>query len=442
MGDLMPHTTETLDEPKHGASFGEAGRPRPGLLLVYSAGRPALADIPLPSKGTLEIGRATLNQLALEDSTVSRQHVQVHFSDGGWIIHDLGSRNGTAMDGLRVVGERAAAAPRVLRAGTSLFLFQSDLRPFRGAAIEVNDGVVLGPTLRQAMATVARAARAGRVIHVSGESGTGKELVARAFHRFGPCPSGPFVAVNCANIPHGLAERLLFGVRRGAYSGANSDATGYLQSAHGGTLFLVELAELDLQVQAKLLRALDTQEIMPLGASRALQVEIRLCSATHRSLPEQVRLGLFREDLYYRIARPSVVVPPLRERAEEIPWLAQRVLDAAQPPRSAHASLIEECLLRSWPGNVRELLLEIRAAMVSAGDQPIERGHLAPSAGAGLRQQTRPDDGRSEPGGESARDDEIRIALRRERGNVSRAAVALGLHRTQLRRWIAKNNAD
>src|SRR5262249_25883004 len=159
-------------------------------------------------------------------------------------------------------------------------------------------------------------------------------------------------------ISETIAERLLFGAKRGAFSGADADADGYLQAADGGTLFLDEIAELGLAVQAKLLRVLENKEVLPVGATRARPIALRLCSATHKGLRAQVEAGRLREDLFFRIATPQVSVPPLRQRLEEIPWLLQVAAQSVAPNLKLSASLVETCLLRSWPGNVRELLAE------------------------------------------------------------------------------------
>src|SRR5262249_15941137 len=154
-----------------------------------------------------------------------------------------------------------------------------------------------------------------------------------------------------------------FGARRGAYSGATEDADGYIVAAEGGVLFLDEVAELDLDVQAKVLRVVETHEVLPLGGSKPRHVEVRMCFATHRDLSAAVAEGRFRADLYYRIGEPQVQMPSLRERREEIPWLAMRAHEAAGGGPPLGAKLIEACLLRPWPGNVRELVSAIGAAI-------------------------------------------------------------------------------
>jgi transcriptional regulator with PAS, ATPase and Fis domain len=362
-------------------------------------------------------------------------------------VEDLGSRNGTSVDGVRIEGVRTGS-PRVIRAGNTLLCPVLDVRIYENARVSVDQDLIVGPLLARAFGQLERAARAGDVVHVTGESGSGKELAARRFHQSGPNREGPFVAVNCATIPEGLAERVLFGARKGAYSGATSDSEGFLQSADGGSLFLDEIAELEPSVQAKLLRAIEAREVVPLGATRGRPVNVRLCSATHRDLRAEVQAGRFREDLYFRVGRPLVSLPPLRARPEEIPVLVAHELHRFDPTLVAEVALVERCVLRPWPGNVRELRLEIRAAAgeaQGAGVQLVAASHLSPTAGLGL-QSTRPEPG--VPVAESRRprtlpsDDEIRQALQEEKGNVSAAARRLGVHRTQLRRWQSKQAGE
>jgi transcriptional regulator with PAS, ATPase and Fis domain len=280
-------------------------------------------------------------------------------------------------------------------------------------------------------------------------SGAGKEGVARAFHDAGPDTKGRFVAVNCATISETIAERLLFGAKRGAFSGADADADGYLQAADGGTLFLDEVAELSLPVQAKLLRVLENREVLPVGATRPRPVSLRLCTATHQSLRAQVTAGRLREDLFYRISTPQVAIPPLRERLEEIPWFLQTVVQSLETSLQLDASFVEACLPRPWPGNIRELLSEARSAVQAAVAETaprLEARHLSRLAGlemaapspAGPAASTRPRVP-AEPKPPPAREPDratIEDALRRSHGNVAAAARLLSVHRTQLYRWL------
>ncbi len=434
--------TETLDDsnatPRRG---GSGARATPGLLLVFCAGRPSLA--PLRVADSVVLGRGRTGSLLPDDSLMSRRHAAVSFDGGRWRIEDFGSRNGTFLDGERIQGSRQAPpGARVLRAGGSVFLFCDNVEPYRGAAVEVRGEVVIGPSLRAGWDAVRRAARGGDVLHLSGETGAGKEVAARYFHDAGARRKGPFVAVNCATIPPAIAERILFGARRGTYSGADQDADGYLQTADGGTLFLDEIGDLDSAVQAKLLRVLESREVLPLGATRARKIDFGLVSATHRELRALVDAGRFREDLFFRVARPAVELPPLRTRADELTWLVAHALGEGATALP-HASLIEAILLRPWPGNVRELVREVRAAAQAAADEghrTIKLEHLSPEAGRGKSAGDSSGARASARSGEREQPSraEVERVLAKLDGNVTGAARALGMHRNQLRRLLAR----
>lgn len=436
----MREPSETMDETALSCA-NEAGARVPGLVLVFSAGQALLS--PMIANGEIVLGRGEIRGVELRDSCMSRRHATLGYSRGKWKITDLGSRNGSYLNGERIEGQVVTAEDAVLRTGETLVLILSDIRPFLEHHVDLKGDYVVGPRMEPVLGQVQRAAQSG-VLHVTGETGSGKEIAARHFHKFGPGRDGPFVAVNCAAIPEGVAERLLFGATKGAYSGADKDARGYVEEASCGTLFLDEVGELELSVQAKLLRVLETREVLPLGASRPKKVELHLCSATHRDLREAVSAGKFREDLFYRLGRPHVSLPPLRERLEEMPFLIERHLHATDPSLVPHATLVEACMLRRWPGNIRELLAEVRDAAYEAqalGKNVVKAGHLADDAGllhispdsssqSGARASLLP--------GQSA----IEKALQESEGRVATAARALGIHRNQLRRWLEKNEVD
>ena len=276
---------------------------------------------------------------------------------------------------------------------------------------------------------------------LTGESGTGKEIAARTFHAAAGKPNAPFSAVNCATIPRELAERLLFGSRRGAYSGA-TDAPGYVQAADGGTLFLDEVGELSSDVQSKLLRTLEMREVLRLGATVAEPVELNVCAATLRDLRLDVGAGRFREDLYFRIGQPEIRLPALRDRVEEIPWHIQQVLDshgrdAARTP-SASVGFVEACALRHWPGNVRELRCEVRRAAATAlvlESIELSASDLSPTGGVALKIA-------SALPLPAFPEDEFAAALTSTEGNVAGAARRLGVHRNKVRRWLERHRLD
>jgi transcriptional regulator with GAF, ATPase, and Fis domain len=231
----------------------------------------------------------------------------------------------------------------------------------------LDEVVTASPAMREVFALAARAARSRATALVCGESGTGKELVARAIHRHSDRVQGPFVAVNCKAFAGGVLESELFGHEKGAYTGASQTRAGVFERADGGTLLLDEIGEIDLEFQAKLLRVLQTREVLPVGGSRARTVDVRVVAATNRDLRAEVTAGRFREDLYFRLAVIPIRLPPLRERPEDILPLARHFL-ARWSASSGGAWAVEAWLLQhGWPGNVRELenLIE-RAAVLGA----------------------------------------------------------------------------
>jgi transcriptional regulator of acetoin/glycerol metabolism len=413
-----------------------------GLVEIFSEGEPRCRPIRL-GLAPVDLGRvAAPGVFVVEDDRVSRLHTRVTLTGAGVRITDLGSRNGTAVDGRRVHDETFGQLPRVLRIGQTLFRFTADVRPFFRGGVEVHDKEVVGPTLRVSRDEIVRAAKNGTTVLLTGPSGSGKELAARAFHVASAREQAPFIAVNCAAIPTGLAESLLFGAKKGSHSTASADTEGYVQSADKGTLFLDEIAELDITVQAKLLRVLELREVLPLGASRPRKVDVQVCSATLKDLRVEMMNGRFREDVYFRLAVPAVRLPALIERLEEMPVLAQLELAAVDPRLTLHVSFLEAAALRAWPGNVREFLRELRQSARAALDAPrlvVEAKDLSPAAGEEIN-ATRPS---SNPRAAAEQTpDNIRGALLREKGNVTRAARALGMHRNQLRRWLEKNEVD
>jgi transcriptional regulator of acetoin/glycerol metabolism len=433
-------------------SAGGAGPVRAGLVLVHSGLTPIFRPFAFAEDGSPFLsGRAGPAGPVAADRRLSREHAEIAWGRGGFRVRDLSSRNGTFVDGVRVEGEVVVPSLRVIRTGETVFVPCGNV----GAVAFPADpgGPIVGTQLFAANVDVDRAASGSDTLLILGESGTGKELAARRFHQRGPNARGPFVAVNCAAIPAGLAERLLFGAKRGAYSGSVVDSIGHLQAADGGVLFLDEIGELDLQVQAKLLRVLETREVVPLGASHGARVETRICAATHENLRAAVAERRFRGDLYHRLAPPEVVLPPLRERLDEIPQHVVAAIAAAAPGLTPQAELIEACLLRQWPGNVRELRKQIHDAALKASialDDRVRLEHLAPNAGSALARRT------SEPSAkepESPREagpkeyvkwsksitrELLERTMIEHSWNASASARALGMPRSQIYREMSR----
>ena len=252
--------------------------------------------------------------------------------------------------------------------------------------------VVRSAQVRKVLKTISRLSPYKATVLIQGESGTGKELVARAWHTLGPVPGGPFVTFNCSNLIESLAESQLFGHVRGAFTDAREDYLGYFRSANGGTLFLDEIGELPLQLQPKLLRAVETREIQPVGSSRSYSVDIRLVAATNRDLKAMVKAGQFRDDLYYRLNAAAILVPPLRERREAIPAFVAHFIEhfnrlfGKDVKRVSRAALDALCA-NQWLGNVRELGHAIESAVlmtetdcIDVDDLPFGHGDMAPDA--------------------------------------------------------------
>lgn len=442
----------------------------PGMVMAFAAGQPYCSLIPL-GETPLPLGRGEGILGDHADALMSRRHASLWFRAGCFHVEDLASRNGSAVDGVPLQGRRTVPGGSLVRLGGSLFLLCSDLRPFRQLGITTVEQRVQGPATTSLLRTAAQIAGASRTLFISGESGAGKESLAQTFHKASPQREGPFIAVNCAAIPEGIAERLLFGARKGAFSGVVSDSEGYIEAANGGTLFLDEVADLDAVVQGKLLRVIETGELLPLGATRPRKVQFRVCTATHKDLRALTQEGKFRADLYFRIGMPQLAVPPLRERREEIPWMMHAALGAVLPGLKLHVSIVETCMLRTWPGNVRELLAETHSAALkarAADSALVHAEHLGTSAGKALSAPAVAPVARAvsvaaseppaptplpQPAASDAPLDppepgappslaQILAALFSAKGNVSAAARALRIHRTQLRRLLTRHKIN
>lgn len=286
---------------------------------------------------------------------------------------------------------------------------------------------------------------------VCGESGTGKELCARAIHELGTRKKGNFVELNCAALPPNLVESELFGHERGAFTGAVSSRIGKIQHAHGGTLFLDEIGELPMEIQPKLLRALQERRIVPVGGKEAVSCDFRLISATNRDLVEEVRAGRFREDLFYRIAVFPIKLPSLRERMEDLDvllahFLKQEGMDNPRITPGARNMLHDH----NWPGNVRELKNFAQAITLFTDGKTIDESSVRAYFGSRLEGTVQPagvmpvalGDRRAVRRLEEVERQEILYALGYYEGNVSEAARALGMGRATLYKYIKRNDID
>ena len=361
----MSNATERVDRvPKPRASFAVTVIESPS----GAAGARAVVEASQPSR--MLVGSSEACGLRLEDSLVSRRHFALDLDERGLRITDLGSTNGTLVDGVAVIDG-------YLRGGEVVRIGETALRVDRletASATALSDrksfGRVIGASveMRRLYPLCERLAQSNVEVIVEGETGTGKEALAEALHEMGPRASGPYVVFDCTSVHGPLMESELFGHEKGAFTGAIATRKGVFELASGGTLLIDEIGDLDLSLQPKLLRAVERGEIRRVGGDRPIHVDVRLVAATRRDLDAEVAEGRFREDLFHRLAVARVELPPLRRRLGDVGLLARHwwgVLggDASGPP----AELLRRWEREPWPGNVRELRNTI-ARQIALGD--------------------------------------------------------------------------
>jgi len=319
--------------------------------------------------GRARIGTRHLAELVLTDPRVSGLHCEIIAGEQLVVVRDLGSKNGTLLGGYHVLEAVVPAGDSIAIGDTRVRVVSIDeLVDVPLAETDDFFGIIgQSAAIRAMTARLERLSGSDSTVLLLGETGSGKELVAEALHLSSRRAQGPLVIVDCGSLPPGLIESELFGHERGAFTGATAQFKGAFERAHHGTLFLDEVGELPLDLQPKLLRALESRTVRRLGGGKPIPVDVRVVAATNRDLAMEVQRGRFREDLYYRLAVVSLTVPPLRERLDDIPLLAVHLLrDMGCDPASC---LTVESLaaLQSydWPGNVRELRNSLeRAAML------------------------------------------------------------------------------
>ncbi|MBV8757103.1 MAG: sigma 54-interacting transcriptional regulator [Deltaproteobacteria bacterium] len=393
----------------------------------------------------VEIGREA--QIALDDPEASRRHARVEPVESGWQIVDLGSHNGTYVDGARVTTARLQHGS-VIRAGKTLIVFVDAQLPDGRMPLPALGSKIVGDSIAalRLHGEIDLVAAQPVSVLVLGETGVGKELVAQEIHRRSR-RSGAFVAVNCAAIARELAESELFGHVPGAFTGAARASDGLFVAAEGGTLFLDEVGELPPDLQPKLLRALATGEIRPVGSSNARTVDVRVVAATLRDLDEAVRADTFRADLMNRLAGWKITVPTLRERRDDIFAIASLFL-RRHGNLALSTDAIEALLVHDWPGNVRELERTIAAAAVraQAARSGVELAHLPTELAARLSGRAIADAPRTAPilvpAGAMPTREELTALLEQMDGNVARVAEHLGKDRQQIYRWAKRYGLD
>ncbi|MFO0590103.1 MAG: sigma 54-interacting transcriptional regulator [Polyangiaceae bacterium] len=415
--------------------------PRLAVVVATEAGAAVHREVDFGGE-VLRIGAHPSNELVLRDPTVSRFHCRIERGPAGWRVVDEQSLNGTHVDGVRVRDADLPMPECSVRVGESKILLSDAGAP---ASAALTSGIAFGaiygaaPSMRGLYSMLQKVAPRDVTVLIEGESGTGKELVASELVRRGPRAKKPFVVVDCGSIPPALLESALFGHARGAFTGATRARIGAFEAASGGTLFLDEIGELPLEMQPKLLRAIDAGEIRRLGETSVRTLDVRVIAATNRRLEREVNHGRFREDLFFRLSVVTVRVPPLRQRASDIPLLVDAFLAELGAMDKRHLftrELLETLSRHDWPGNVRELknFVERRVVLEDTAVVPGEDPEVRRKPGPIVRFR-------------EAKEEAIR-AFEREylaellassQGNVSLAARTAAMDRMHLHRLLQQH---
>ena len=405
----------------------------------------------------------------LDDPTVSRHHVKIEADRVGYRIRDLNSKNGTFVNGIRV-SDAYLTDECLIKVGNTEIGFSLGADTVEIELSKSNRfGRLIGQGLqmRETFALLQKVAPTNYTVLVEGESGTGKELVAEAIHGHSRRQKKPFVVFDCSAVPADLIESELFGHVKGAFTGATANRIGAFEQADGGTLFLDEIGELSLELQPKLLRALEKREVKPVGSNQVVEVDVRIIAATNRNLEKEVEQSSFREDLFYRLAVFRIRLPPLRERREDIPLLVNHFLESNRSEQGLDEAVqisyetMEKLQNHRWPGNVREMKNFIERASLLAesgrvetrfiGDQgPINRASREPvEPGEPIPVRLAGDGAIGVDYGLPFKDAKNRLIevfeteywsrlLLKHGGNISKAARDAGIHRKSLEYLLKK----
>ncbi|MEO7110878.1 MAG: sigma 54-interacting transcriptional regulator [Polyangiaceae bacterium] len=399
------------------------------------------------------IGSSSVCDLRLTDRQASRRHITLDVTDTKLQLTDLGSTNGTVVND--VIVTRA-----LLRGGEIIRIGQNRIRVDLDSAAKIVEisgasgfGRVIGASreMRRLYPLCRTLADAKVAVVVEGETGTGKELVAESLHEESPRAAGPFVVFDCTGVPPNLVESELFGHERGAFTGATTTRKGVFEQAHGGTLLIDEIGDLDFALQPKLLRAIERSEIRRVGGDRTFAVDVRILSATRRDLDHEVQAGRFRDDLYHRLAVVRLGLPPLRARRGDVRLLARTFAEKLGDGRAIPEALLVKWEDYAWPGNVRELRNAV-VRYLALGDVSPEEYALdetplrSPREGVtgegeleGVVQKGLPYSAARKQALEAFERQYIERVLAEHGGNVLRAAAASGIARRHLQRVKARH---
>lgn len=459
---MADNTTGAMQEFGSSVDPEEARGPRAGLVLLYAEDYARLPSVWMLGSQRSLIGRDESADLQLPVVAVSRRHAEIVWQNPGFLLRDLGSRNGTLLDGAQITEAMLEHASEI-RIGDAILKFVEKhaeaYAPYRidGSMSEgrrrakYSSELVGGYLMDRVAADVERIAPTQLSVMLLGESGTGKEVVARELHRLSGRRGG-FCAVNCAAIPGSLIESELFGYKRGAFSGAERDKHGLIRSAHEGTLLLDEIGDMPLEAQAKLLRVLQSKEVFPLGATAPERVDVRVICATHRDLWRLQKAGTFREDLFARLNEYQLRLVPLRERKEDVFMLVRAFLARyGRPDLRPSFKFMTGLLHYDWPYNVRELEACIKRCVALCDGPLLDEQHLPDAvresvADYGQRLAgPRPERPSAPPELHAERlsqptpnETELRALLELHQGNIAAVGRELGKARMQVHRWMKR----
>jgi transcriptional regulator with GAF, ATPase, and Fis domain len=423
-------------------------------------------------QGVISLGAMADNDLVVNEETVSRYHCKVVQEPDGWVLVDLQSTNGTFINRVRIREAYLKSSCAIQLGKVDVkFAFADEKLPVVPSRKE-SLGPIVGRSLkmREMFGLVEKIAPTGTTVIIEGETGTGKEVVAQALHQLSLRAKGPMMVFDCGAVPGNLIESELFGHEKGSFTGAVMTRQGLFEMAHGGTLFLDEIGELGIELQPKLLRALEHREIRRVGGSRPSKVDVRVIAATNRTLEDEGKAGRFRQDLFYRLSVVRILLPPLRERTEDIPLLVDHFLRTLPFNRLPDGGLRAETVApeamdllaaHRFPGNVRELLNIIERAVslvkggrIEAADLPElqviapipEAAMVTPAASPPTGLAAMSTDGSFKEAKErfvaTFERDYLASLLKKHQGNVSRAAREAEIDRKYFRKLMRKHELE
>lgn len=415
----------------------------------------------LGKRKVTRVGKKNDNDIVINDKTVSRNHMEIEATSDSYLLRDLNSTNGTFINDMKV--KEAFLSPGdIITIGNTKIEYQAYNEKVQFEPSNNNFfGEMVGKSkkMRQIFGVLERISPGQATVIIEGETGTGKELVARAVHEHSSRKDKPFMVVDCSAIAPNLIESELFGHIKGSFTGAIKDRKGAFEQAHGGTVSLDEIGELNLDLQPKLLRALEQREVKRVGSTQTVQLDVRVLCSTNKNLKKEVEEGRFREDLYYRLSVVKIQLPPLRERTEDIPLMVEKILSVARynkkPDGSFYATRVEDEALKmlqryQWPGNVRELNNVLERAVSFSEKGIINASHIqfilseihgedeptvskAAAADTGL-----PFKEAKQKIVENFEKDYLEDLLKRNKNNVSKAAREAKIDRKHLRNLLIK----